>query len=168
MRKFALVATTLALTGCLALSACNKQDDTAQQASTQTQKLTKPTNPNDSNAWGAYLSQIVQQNMQGMTADRPYPYMVPAGDSDDANASRQRQLENVQDVIARGVLPGNMLVFAGPDSGKTADLLTAAFKDAKPGSFKGVIVLFIGDKADEQRVDGVLQPTSATIRFVQM
>ncbi|GAB2566459.1 hypothetical protein ISP15_13300 [Dyella jejuensis] len=168
MRKFTLVATALALTGCLALSACNKdQQGDGQQQAKQAQ-VTKPTDPNDSKAWGAYLGQIVQQNMQGMSAPQPYAYMVPAGDSDDVKDARDRQLSNVQDTVARGVLPGNMLVFGGPDSGKTADLVTTAFKDAKPGSFKGVIVLFIGDKADQQRVDDVLKPTNATIRFVQM
>lgn len=169
MRKLTLIATALALTGCLALTACNKQDsDSQQQAAQQTQQAAKPTDPNDAKGWNAYLGQIVQQNMQGMTAPQPYPYLVPAGDSDDAKDARDRQLSNVQDTVARGVLPGNLLVFAGPDSGKTADLVTTAFKDAKPGSFKGVIVLFIGDKADEQRVDDVLKPTDATIRFVAM
>ena len=167
MRKLTLIATAFALTGCLALSACNKQGDDQQQATQQAAQLTKPSDPNDSKAWGAYLGQIVQANMQGMSASQPYAYMVPAGDSDDVKDSRDRQLSNVQDTVARGVLPGNMLVFGGPDSGKTADLLTTAFKDAKPGSFKGVIVLFIGDKADEQRVEDVLKPTNATIRFVQ-
>ena len=168
MRKFAYLATAaLALAGCLSLSACNNQDDN-QQASTQVQKLTKPSDPNDAKAWGAYLTQIVQAHMQGMTATQPYPYMVPAGDDDASQASRDRQLQNVQDTVARGVLPGNLLAFAGPDSGKTADLITTAFKDAKPGSFKGVIVLFIGDQADEQRVDDVLKPTGAEVRFVQM
>ena len=74
----------------------------------------------------------------------------------------------MQDTVARGVLPGNMLVFAGPDSAKTADLIIAAFKDAKPGSFKDVIVLFIGDKGDQERVTTALQPTGATVRFVAM
>jgi hypothetical protein len=31
-----------------------------------------------------------------------------------------------------------------------------------------VIVLFIGDKADKQRVTDALKPTGATIRFVAM
>jgi hypothetical protein len=169
MRKLTLVATALALTGCLALSACNKQDnDNQQQATQQTQQVTKPTDPNDSKGWNAYLGQIMQNNMQGMSAPQPYAYMVPAGDSDDAKDSRDRQLSNVQDIVARGVLPGNLLAFGGPDSGKTVDLVTTAFKDAKPGALKGVIVVVIGDKADEQRVDDVLKPTNATIRFVQM
>ncbi|WP_049622643.1 hypothetical protein [Frateuria defendens] len=166
MRKF-IFAASLAVSGALLLGACSQQDE-SQQASTQVQKAAKPTDPNDTKAWNAYLGQIVQQNMQGMTADRPFAYLVPAGDTDDAKANRDRQLSSVQDVIARGVLPGNMLVFAGPESAKTADFVAEAFKDAKPGSFKDVIVLFIGDAGDKDRVTGMLQPTGAQVRFVAM
>ena len=166
MRKFALLA-VIALTAAVALSACSKNEDAQQDTQKQAQ-ATKPTDPNDTQAWNAYLGQIVQNNMQGMTASNPYPYMVPAGDSPDQIASRDRQLSNVKDTVARGVLPGNMLVFAGPDSTKTADLVVTAFTDAKPGSFKDVIVLFIGSKADQPRVDAVLKPTGATERFVAM
>jgi hypothetical protein len=166
MRKFILVA-AMALTASLALSACNKSSD--QQAAEQTaQQAPKPTDPNDAKAWNAYLSQIVQKNMQGMTANQPYAYLVKAPVDDDAKAQNARQLQGIQDTVARGVLPGNMLAFAGPDSAATADLVIAAFKDARPGSFKDVIVLFIGNKADEQRVEEVLKPTGATIRFVEM
>ena len=166
MRKFILVA-AMALTASLALSACNKSSD--QQATQQTaQQAPKPTDPNDAKAWNAYLSQIVQKNMQGMSANQPYAYLVKAPVDDEAKAQNERQLQGIQDTVARGVLPGNMLAFAGPDSVATADLVIAAFKDARPGSFKDVIVLFIGDKADEQRVSDVLKPTGATIRFVVM
>ena len=167
MRKFVLIA-AIALTASLALSACGKHEAAEQAGQQASQQAAKPTDPNDTKAWNAYLGQIVQNNMQGMKADRPYPYLVPAGDSEEAVAGRGRQLSNVQDTVARGVLPGNMLVFAGPDSAKTADLVTEAFKDAKPGSFKDVIILFIGDQADQQRVDDVLKPTGATVRFVAM
>ena len=166
MRKFALIA-VVALAACLTLSACNKQQDD-QQASQQVQQAPKPTDPNDSKGWNTYLGQIVQKNMQGMTASQPYAYMVTPGVSDDDKAQNDRQLQSVQDTVARGVLPGNLLAFAGQDSSKTADLVAAAFKDAKAGSFKGVIVLFIGDKADQQRVTDALTPTGATIRFVAM
>lgn len=166
MRKLILVA-AVALTASLALSACNKTAD--QQAAQQTtQQAPKPTDPNDAKAWNAYLSQIVQNNMQGMTAERPYAYLVPAGTDDDATAKYGRQLQNVQDTVARGVLPGNLLAFAGPNSAKTADFVIAAFQGAKPGSFKDVIVLFIGDAADKDRVVTALQPTGATVRFVAM
>ncbi|PWK83113.1 hypothetical protein [Fulvimonas soli] len=165
MRKFILAA-TLALSGALLLTACHKQDNGDQQAAAQTQKATKPTDPNDSKAWGAYLGQTVQQNMQGMTADRPYAYLVPAGDDDEAKAQYDRQLQQVQDIVARTVTPGNLLAFGGPNSAKTADFVTAAFKDAKPGSFKDVIVVVIGDAADKDRVAAVLQPTGAQVRYV--
>ncbi|HUA79416.1 MAG TPA: hypothetical protein VL997_03515 [Dyella sp.] len=169
MRKLTLIATALALTGCLALSACNNQQQgDGQQQAQQAQAATKPTDPNDTKAWGAYLGQIVQKNMQGMSAPQPYAYMIPAGDSDDAKDARDRQLSNVQDIVARGVLPGNLIAFGGPDSGKTADLVTTAFKDAKPGSLKGVIIIVIGDKADEQRVEDVLKPTDDVTRYVEM
>jgi len=166
MYKYALLA-ALAITG---LTACNQQSDEQQSTEQQAAQpaVSKPTDPNDSKAWNAYLGAIVQKNMQGMTAAQPYPYLVPAGEGDDANAVRERQLQNVQDTVARGVLPGNMLVFAGPNSGKTADFVTEAFKDAKPGQFKDVIILVIGDAADKDRVTTVLQPTGATVRYVNM
>jgi hypothetical protein len=167
MRKLTLIATALALTGCLALSACNNNGGNQQQAQ-QVQQVTKPSDPTDGKAWGAYLGQIVQKNMQGMTANQPFAFMVPPGDDDASNDSRDRQLSNVQDDVARGVLPGNLLAFGGPNSGKTADFVIAAFKDAKAGSFKGVIVLVIGDQTDEQRVEDALKPTGATIRYVTM
>ena len=166
MRKFALIA-AVALTAALTLSACGKQEDD-QQAAPKAQQVAKPTSPTDSKAWSAYLGQLVQNNMQGMTASQPYAYMVTPGVTDEDKAQNDRQLQSVQDTVARGVLPGNLLAFAGQDSSKTADLITAAFKDAKQGSFKDVIILFIGDKADEQRVADTLKPTGATFRFVAM
>lgn len=167
MRKFALVA-AVALTAALSLSACGKKQDDQQAGQPQAQAATKPTSLADHKGWNAYLGQLVQNNMQGMSAPQPYAYLVTAGTTDEDKAQNDRQLQSVQDTVARGVLPGNLLAFAGPDSGKTADLVTAAFKDAKPGSFKDVIVLFIGDKADEQRVSDTLKPTGATFRFVAM
>jgi len=166
MRKFVLAA-SVALTAALALSACNKSEDT-DQATTQEAALTKPSNPTDTKAWSQYFGQIVRKNMQGMTADRPFPYFVPAGDDQAGQDGRARQLEAVQGAVARGVTPGNMLVFGGPDSAKTADLLVEAFKGANAGSFKKVIVMFIGDAADQQRVTDALAASGAEVRFVQM
>ncbi|UPG86877.1 hypothetical protein L2Y94_05850 [Luteibacter aegosomatis] len=167
MRKF-LLAASVALTASLALSACNKSEDTDQAATQQEAPVAKPSDPKDTKAWSQFFGQIVRKNMQGMTADRPFPYFVPAGDDQEGQDGRQRQLENVQGTVARGVTPGNMLVFGGPESAKTADLIVEAFKSAQPGSFKNVIILFIGDQADQQRVTDALTPTGATVRFVAM
>jgi hypothetical protein len=167
MRKFALVA-AVGLAAALTLSACGKLEDEQQAASAQAAQVTRPTDKNDTEGWNKYLVQLLQKNLQGMSASQPYAYLVTPGDTDEAKAQNDRQLSTVQDTVARGVLPGNLLAFAGPDSAKTADLVVTAFTGAKPGSFKDVIVLFIGDKADEQRVAEVLKPTGATFRFVQM
>lgn len=167
MRKLALVA-ILALAGTMTLAACSNNNADKQQAQQTVQKVSKPTNPNDTEAWQKYLSQVLGQHLQGMTASRPYPYLIPAGSSSAAQAGRQRQLNNVTGVVLRGVTPGNLLAFAGPDSTKTADLVLKAFKQVPPGAMKGVIVLFIGDQADKGRVGAVVKPTGAEYRFVEM
>jgi len=168
MRKFALIA-AIALAAGLVLAGCSKHADEQDQASAQQAKaVTKPTDVNDTKAWQTYLGPLVQKNLQGMAAQQPYIYFITPGQTDDDKAMNDRQLQNVQDTVARGVLPGNLLAFTGPVSATTADLAVAAFKDAKPGTFKDVIVMFIGDKADEQRVEDVIKPTGATFRFVQM
>ncbi len=166
MRKFILIA-VVALAACLGLNACSNQGDD-QQVQEQVQKAPKPTDMNDTKAWNTYLGQLVQANLQGMKSPQPYAYMVTPGVSDEQQAQNSRQLQGVQDTVARGVLPGNLLAFGGPSSTATAQFVLDAFKSANPGAFKDVIVVFIGDKADEQRVQDALKPTGATFRFVEM
>ena len=166
MRKFILIA-VVALSTCLGLSACHKQADD-QDAQEQVQKAPKPTDMNDAKAWNVYLGQLVQSNLQGMKAPQPYAYMVTPGQTEDQQAQNARQLQGVQDTVARGVLPGNLLAFGGPSSTTTAQFVVDAFKNATAGSFKDVIVVFIGDKGDEQKVQDALKPTGATFRFVEM
>ncbi len=166
MRKLILIA-VVALSACLGLNACNKQGDD-QQAQEQVQKTAKPTDVNDTKDWNAYLAQLVQANLQGMKAPQPFAYMVTPGLTGEQQAQNARQLQGVQDTVARGVLPGNLLAFGGPSSAATSEFVIDAFKSANAGSFKDVIVVFIGDKADEQKVQAALQPTGATFRFVEM
>lgn len=165
MRKLILIV-ALALTAGLALTACNKKSDQAPDAAKA--EAPKPTDPGDTKGWNAYLGPIVQKNMEGMTAGQPFAYMVKAPINDEAKADNARQLLAVQDVVSRGVTGGNLLAFAGPDSTTTANLLVTAMGSAHPNSLKNVIVLFVGDQADEQRVADAVKPTAATFRFVQM
>jgi hypothetical protein len=168
MRKYALIA-AIALTAGLALGGCSQQgQDQDQQAAQQTKAVTKPTDVNDTKAWQAYLGPLVQKNLQGMAAQQPFVYFITAGQNDDDKAQNDRQLQNVQDTVARGVTPGNLLAFVGPVSATTADMIVTAFKGVQAGTFKDVIVVFIGDKADEQRVEDAVKPSGATVRFVQM
>lgn len=168
MRKLVYLA-IIALAGTLALSACgNKSNQAAPQQSQAAAGPTKPSDKTDTKAWNAYLGSILSNHLQGMKADSPFAYMIPAGDSDDAKAARQRQEANITTTVERGVLPGNLLAFAGADSKTTADVVVDAFKHAQPDSMKGVIVMFIGDKSDEQRVADAVKPTGAKYRFVAM
>jgi len=185
MRKFLFIA-AIALLGTIGLSACN---DNGNQANTATEaKATKPTDPNDIKGWQAYLTQIVQDNLGNIT-NTPYVYFVPdvpvqvaaAGASAGAAgtaatpasaSSAEETLGRVQDqintVVQATVLPGNMLAAGGPNSATTAKVLENAFNQASPGSFKGVVVLFIGDKADEAAVKAAIDPSGATFKFAQM
>ena len=184
MRKFLFIA-AIALLGTIGLSACN---DSGEGQTTVQAKATKPTDPNDIKGWQAYLTQIVQDNLGNIT-NTPYVYFVPdvpvrvAAAAASAGAagtaaqpasatSAEETLGRVQDqidtVVAATVLPGNMVAAGGPNSATTAKVLENAFKQPSPGSFKGVVVLFIGDKSDEAAVKAAVDPSGATFKFAQM
>ncbi|HVV96218.1 MAG TPA: hypothetical protein VHC92_03655 [Rhodanobacteraceae bacterium] len=167
MRKIpAIIA--LACAAAFALAACNQQKEAAQQqAAAAPQVAAVPTNPNDKTAWKQYLVSVVTANMQGVKTNHPYMYFVPSGDDDATKSDRQNQLDNVKTVVARGVLPGNMMAFGGPDSKTTADLVVEAFKDAQAGSFKDVVVLFVGAPGDLDAVKQALASSGADVRFVE-
>lgn len=167
MRKF-LSVVALGLLGSLALSACNKEQEAAKPAAAVVVEVKMPTDANDTQAWKKYLVDVVKRNMQGVTSRTPYMYFVPAGDDTANQDARINQLDNVKTTVARGVLPGNMMAFGGPNSALTAGLIQDAFKDAQAGSFKGVIVLFIGAPADKDAVEQALASSAAVSRFVEM
>ena len=168
MRKiFTLIA--LSCVAAFALSACDKGEAPVQQAAEQAPTiLPAPTNPDDKDAWKKYLVSAVTANMEGVKTSRPYMYFVPGGEDETAVTDRANQLENVRTVVSRGVLPGNMMAFGGPDSHTTAKLVVDAFADAQPGSFKDVIVLFIGTSADFEEVKTALAASGAVPRFVEV
>jgi hypothetical protein len=155
----------------LVLGACGQAEQAPQQQAAAEQKpevLPAPTNPTDKSAWKQYLVSVVTANMQGVKSNHPYMYFVPAGDDDAAKTDRDNQLENVKTVVDRGVLPGNMMAFGGPDSKLTAQLVVAAFKDARAGAFKDVVVLFIGAAVDADGVKQALAASGADVRFVEV
>jgi hypothetical protein len=167
MRKIPAII-FIACAATFALSACNQQPETPKdQAAQAPQVAPMPTNPTDKTAWKQYLVSVVTANMTGVKTNHPYMYFVPAGDDDAAKADRQNQLDNVKTVVARGVLPGNMMAFGGPDSKTTADLIVESFKDAQGGAFKDVIVLFIGAPGDLDGIKQALASSGADVRFVE-
>ncbi|MET0230582.1 MAG: hypothetical protein ABW186_06595 [Rhodanobacteraceae bacterium] len=167
MRKIPAILFTAC--AAFALGACNQQEQAKEQPAVQAapQVAAKPANPADKTAWKQYLVSVVTANMQGVKTNHPYMYFVPGGDDDAAKADRQNQLDNVKNVVARGVLPGNMMAFGGPDSKITSELLVQSFSGVQAGSFKDVVVLFIGDQADVDAIKAQLAASGAEVRFVE-
>ncbi len=168
-----LVAAALALP--LLFAGCKKAEAPVQAVAAP---LHAPASPTDNDGWKAYLQDVINRNSDGVT-DRTSAYYMPAPPASPAPASTSasggddykgmydRQLGGVKDVVARGVLPGNMLAFMSPDSTTMADLVVTAFKDANPGSMKKVVVLFVGKAADKDRVQAAVTPTGCIFRFVE-
>ncbi|MBN8727509.1 MAG: hypothetical protein J0H15_07365 [Xanthomonadales bacterium] len=166
-----IILPVLACAAAFALAACSQSEAPEQpQAAAEQAPAVQPVpaDKTDKTAWKQYLASVVMANMDGVKTTRPYMYFVPGGDDEAAQTDRANQLDNVSTVVARGVLPGNMMAFGGPDSKMTADLIVGAFADAQPGSLKDVRVLYIGDQADVETVKTAVAPSGADLKFVEM
>jgi len=167
---------TLAFAACatLLLSGCGQSDEDkakaaeAAAAAEAAKPAPVPTDPADKTSWQKYLSKTVMQNMKGVKTNRPFMYFVPGGEGADQDSARKDQLDNVSLTVQRGVLPGNMMAFGGPESKRTADLIVESSSAASDGALKGVVVLFIGGSADSDRVKDALAKSGAEYRFVEM
>jgi hypothetical protein len=173
MKKY-IRSIALAALAVLALSACGPSDEDkakaaeAAAAAELAKPVPLPTDPTNKAAWQNYLVKVVMKNMQGVKNNHPYLYYVPGGDGADLDSTRKDQLDNVSTAVARGVLPGNMMAFGGPDSKRTADLVVEAFKAAGDGALKGVVVLFVGAPGDSDRAKDAIAKSGAEYRFVEL
>lgn len=152
----------------LGLAACSKEEAAPEQAEEVAEVVAVPATSAPASDWKKYLAAVVMQNMKGVKTNRPYMYFVPGGQDGKAILDRSNQLDNVSVTVSRGVLPGNMLAFGGPDSTITADLIIDAFENAGAGTFKDVTVLFVGAQADSARVEEKLASSGASYRFAEM
>ena len=169
----ALLAIALALP--LLFAGCKKKEAPVEAVAAP---LHAPASLTDDDGWKAYLQDVINRNSDGVT-DRTTAYYLKAPPANPAPASTSatgggdyqgsyaRQLQGVDEVVQRGVLPGNMLAFMSPDSTTMANLVVAAFKDAKSGSMKKVVILFVGKEADNARVQAAVGPTGCIYRFVE-
>lgn len=159
MKRLALVGfVALAMTACKKEEAPVKADD-AQVA------LTAPSKDDDA-AWKEYLKNVVQQNM-GMITNNPFLYYLPPESDPEFQAKYDRQAESAKAAIGRGVTKGNMLAFGSSASAKMADLIVASFHGVPADTMKGVRVLYIGDAADNARVQAAVAPAGVDYVFVE-
>lgn len=159
----------LMLLACLSLpvlAAC--QNDAADQQGPETVEqapLTAPATADD-NEWAAYLSDVVRRNMGDVT-NSPYVYYLPGAESADYEGQRERLNEEIDLAMQRGVVQGNLIAFASPESAAMADMVVSAFEKVDDGEMKGVKLLFIGDAADEARVRAAVEPAGVDFQFVE-
>ncbi len=165
------------LLACVGLVACGltARDAMADTPSSSTHSagdqqtpkaIERPSSPDDVRGWSTYLRVVVQQNSEGLTSNTSYLFFVPAGADEQAAGGRQRLAEDLKDLAARRLRPGNLVAFAGPDTAATANTLVDAFISAEPDWAKGTVLLFIGSPADKTRVFDTLRTSGATLRFV--
>ncbi|MCD9005939.1 hypothetical protein LDO31_06780 [Luteimonas sp. XNQY3] len=171
------------LIACLVLPviACSKKEEPQQ---VEAAPVAVPTTE-DKAAWNAYLNDVAGRHMEGVN-NSPYVYLVPpavasAADAPPADATTadggptlstpvdgayERLLEKAEQDVSRGITRGNLLIFAGLDSARTADLVVASFAKVGAGTMNGVRVLFIGSAADSERVKAVVEPTGSQYVFI--
>ena len=148
----------------LVLTDCKKEAPVANEAA-EKKVLTAPGKDDDA-GWKAYLPAVVQENM-GTVTNNPFLYYLPPESDPEFAAKYERQVESAKTAMARGVQKGNLLAFGSPASARMAELMEAAFKDVPADTLAGVRILFIGDAADNPKVQAVLAPTGAEYVFIE-
>ena len=147
----------------LGFAAC-KKEEAAPVADAQ-QALVAPAKDDDA-GWKAYLPAVVQENM-GTITNSPFLYYLPPESDPDFEAKFGRQVDAATLAMSRGVQKGNLLAFGSPASARMAELMEAAFKDVPADTLAGVRIRFIGDAADNPKVQAALAPTGAEYVFIE-
>ncbi len=152
----------LMLIACLALpfAGCKKEE----AAPVERAPVAAPTT-DDKAAWQEYLNDQVPRHMEGIT-NSPFVYRVPATENPDDPDEYNRLLDKAKSDVARGIVRGNILAYAGLDPTRTADLVVSAFELVGPDTMKGVRVVYIGDAANSERVKAAVEPAGVDYVFV--
>ncbi len=154
--------TRLLIITCLALpfAACKKEEAPKTEA---VAAVALPTS-SEQKDWRPYLEFKLTPHMTGITSS-PFVYFLPKSDVEDFAGMYQRQLEKLQQDLGRGIVEGNMLVFASPAPDKEVEMIEAAFKEVEPGTMKGVKVVFIGTPILSERVKAAVEPAGVNYLF---
>ena len=146
----------------LPLAACKKEE---APKVVEAAPLTAPTT-DEASAWRTYVTDVAKRNMDGIT-NSPYVYFLPGEKSEGFGGQYQRLLEKVEGDLGRGIIEGNMLVFASPSSAKIGELAVVAFGQVPAGSLNNVKVVFIGKPEDSMKVEAASKPAGVKYVFVQ-
>jgi hypothetical protein len=111
--------------------------------------------------WKEYINDVVKRNRPTEVRGQSYTTYLAFGQTIETS------VERAKNSLAAGVQKGIFLAYASPNSKLMADIMVQAYPSAKPGSMKGVYVLFIGDASDEPAVRAAVAPSGATFMFVE-
>jgi hypothetical protein len=147
---------------CLALpfTACKKDEAPKVEAQAA---VALPTSSAQKD-WLPYVQYKVTPHMAGVTST-PFVYFLPKPDVEGFDGMYSRQLEKLESDLGRGIIEGNMLVFASPEPEKEVEMIEAAFKQVPAGSMKGVKVIFIGTPILGERVKTAVEPAGVNYIF---
>ena len=155
--------TRLLVIACLVLpfAACKKEDEAKTEAVAAPLSVPKT---DDTAEWRAYVTDVAKRNMDGIT-NPPYVYFLPGEKTEGFGGQYERQLEKLEEDLGRGIIAGNMLVFASPAIDKETEMVETAFKAVPPGTMKGVKVVFIGTPILGERVKAAVEPAGVNYIF---
>lgn len=156
--------TRLLVIACLVLpfTACKKEEAPKAEVAAP---LSAPTT-DDVTAWRAYVNDVATRNMDGVN-NSPFVYFLPSEKAEGFGGLYERLLEKLEQDLSRGILEGNMLVFASPAQEKTTEMVEVAFQPVPPGSMKGVKVIFVGTPILGERVKTAVAPAGVNYIFVE-
>lgn len=152
----------------LALSGCNRHTPAAPAAPSES--ATGPSKP-AANAnefvWGDYLAAQGKLHAKDIQM-RPVIYVIPSGDSVAAVARRKEEGDSIRSSVGPILVPGGLLIIGGPDSRQTSTFVADLSKAMKPKALTSIVVMVVGDAAQQSAVTGALKPTGALVRYVTM
>ena len=154
--------------GLTLLAGCGHGNSSQAAASkSQPVQLVAPANPNDVNAWRAFMGQAILDVTHDKTM-HPYSFVVPAGDTINATARRRHEAMTIHAMLGRTAVPGNMIALTGPDSIKVAEVVASAFQKLPAHTAQGLTVLFVGTPTAAQTVESVVSASGAQLRVRAM
>ncbi|MBB5357044.1 hypothetical protein HDE76_000226 [Rhodanobacter sp. ANJX3] len=169
MNRSGLLAGTWACLLGLAVASCNHQAADSSlatpPAASAAASPTKPAISADDTTWGNYLAAQGHIHVKDVSM-HPYIYVIPGGDSPQADTRRQEESDSISHAVGPILIPGGLLIIGGPSAQQTSAFITALSKQLKADALRGIVVLVVSEASQEKVVQGALKPTGATIRFV--
>lgn len=126
--------------------------------------LVAPADSHDADAWGGVVRQaLAMETAKGTTP--PYNYVVPSGDSTDAERTRKQESESLAVLIEQGTLPGGAVGIGGPDPDATAEVVIQALGRVTAGRANGLVIVVVGSGKRDGELRKKVAASGAELRI---